>query len=175
MGTVVALVLVVTGVVALAQLGDGEPRTAMPGMDMPGMEMDAGTPRDDLDTVPQTAPAPRRDPEEIELLLDDYAIAPRLLTIPSGAYRFSATNADDVPHDVTLVRSDLALDALPTVDVRLDEAALDIRARTSVISAGQAGDLVASLEPGRYVLVCTVPHHYVRERMIAEILVGPAS
>jgi uncharacterized cupredoxin-like copper-binding protein len=161
-------VLVIGGVVALAQLGDGGTRDAMPGMDMgetsamDGMEM--GTP-----TTPSTA---RRDPETIELVLDDYAITPLRLTVVPGAYRISARNVDGVQHDVTLIRTDLAADSLPTVDVRVDETPLDVRARTSVIAAGQAGDLVASLESGRYVLVCTVPHHYVRERMIAEVQVS---
>lgn len=168
LGTVAALVLVVGGVIVLAQLGDGGPRDAMPGMDMGG-----GTAMEGMEMgSPTTQSTARRDPATIELVLDDYAIAPLRLTVVPGAYRFSAQNVDGVQHDVTLIRTDLALDSLPTVDVRVEETSLDVRARTSVIAAGGTGDLVASLEPGRYVLVCTVPHHYVRERMIAEVEVG---
>jgi len=168
------MVAVVAGVVTLAQLGDGRPRASMPGMSMPGMDMGEGDAMDGMEMgTTSTAPTPRRDPETIDLVLDDDAIAPQELTLAPGAYRLSARNADDVQHDVTLVRTDLALDTLPTIDVRVDEIALDVRARTEVIAPGAADDLVASLEPGRYVLVCTVPHHYVREQMIAEIRVGP--
>lgn len=171
-GSVAALFAVVSGVVALAQLGDGRPRETMPGMSMPGMDMGDGDAMAgmEMDSVP-TPPTARRDPETIELALDDYAITPQQLRLAPGAYRFAARNVDDVQHDVTLIRTDLALESLPTADVRVDETSLDVRARTSVIAAGQAGDLVASLEPGRYVLVCTVPHHYVRDRMIAEVQV----
>ena len=165
-GTVLALVAVVGGVAVLARLGDGgTPTDTMPGMDMGEMPMGGMT------TTSTSQPIASRDPETVTLALDRYAIGPSRLTLTPGAYRFAAANGDAVPHDVVLIRTDLPVESLPTVDVRVDESSLDVRARTSVINGGSTGDLVAEVEPGRYVLVCTVPHHYVRERMIAELVV----
>ena len=38
-----------------------------------------------------------------------------------------------------------------------------------------SGSLTATLRPGRYLLVCTVPHHYVRDQMVATITVSSSS
>lgn len=176
-GTGLAVAAVVGGVALLASAGDGADVGAgsMPGMDMGGMDMGA-TPGDD--GAPPTAPTadepvPARDPEVVALELRDYEVLPTQLALVEGAYTFNATNDDGVPHDVTLIRTDLPVDALPTSGARLVEDDLDVRARTSTIVGGDVGTLAAVLRPGRYLLVCTVPHHYVRERMVAEVVVSP--
>lgn len=101
--------------------------------------------------------------------LDDYTIDPNVLTTAAGALTVTAENLDDVPHDVVLLRTDLPPDDLPTAGIRVDEAspALSILGRTPRLAAGDTATFSVAISPGTYVLVCTVPHHYVREAMVA--------
>jgi len=86
-------------------------------------------------------------------------------------FTLTATNLDRVPHDVVLIRTALPPDRLPTTGIRVEELdpAIEILARTPRLEPRATGSLTASLAPGTYVLVCSVPHHYVREAMVATI------
>ena len=108
-----------------------------------------------------------------ELRVDHYAIEPANISVPAGTLTLAVANVDRVVHDVVLLRTDRAIDALLTTGIQVDEAdpAIDVVARTARLDAGEHGDLSATLAPGRYVLVCTVPHHYVREAMVATLTV----
>ena len=120
-----------------------------------------------------TTLTPRRDPETFSVVVDEYQIRPATNTLAAGAYSFLVSNDDDAPHDVVLIETELPLDGLPTAGIRVDEQddRLSVRARTSRIGPSGAGSLVATLRPGRYLLVCTVPHHYVRDLMAVELRV----
>ena len=114
-----------------------------------------------------------RDPVTLEVTLADYEIHPATTSLAAGAYQLAVTNTDRAPHDVVLLQTDLGLDALPTQGIRIDELddRLDLRARTTTIAGGAAGSLTATLRPGTYLLVCTVPHHYVRDDMAVALTV----
>lgn len=124
-------------------------------------------------TTSTTLPA-SRDPVEIRVTLAGYEILPDATSVAAGAYQLTVTNRDRVPHGVVLLQTELGLEQLPTEGIRVDELddRLDIRARTATIAGGGAGSLVATLRPGTYVLVCTVPHHYVRDRMAVTLTVS---
>lgn len=47
-----------------------------------------------------------------------------------------------------------------------------VLAPTPQLGAGETATLVTTLAAGTYVLLCTVPHHYVRERMVATLTVS---
>lgn len=121
-------------------------------------------------TTPTTAPT-----VTVDLVLRDYAISPATVTVDAGPIAIAAVNRDRAPHDVVVLATDLPPDRLPTAGVRLDERspAITVVARTSTIAPRGSGALDTSLAPGRYVLVCTVPHHYVREMMVATLVVQP--
>lgn len=108
-----------------------------------------------------------------EIRLDHYAIEPADITVAAGTLTLAVANVDRVVHDVVLLRTDRGIDALPTTGILVDETdpAIEVVARTARLDAGEHGDLSATLGPGRYVLVCTVPHHYVREAMAAALTV----
>jgi uncharacterized cupredoxin-like copper-binding protein len=131
----------------------------------------AVTPTSTTTTTSSTLP-PSRDPVGLEVILESYTIAPAGSKLTPGAYSLTARNRDGVPHDVVLIATDLAADQLPTEGIRVDEDGLDVRARTARIEPHGAGSLMATLRPGRYLLVCTVPHHYVRDQMVATLTVS---
>ena len=62
---------------------------------------------------------------------------------------------------------------MPTAGILVDEEnpAMSILARTPRLRAATSGSFTASLTAGTYVLVCTVPHHHVREAMVATLTV----
>ena len=55
----------------------------------------------------------------------------------------------------------------------IDETSPDIEIldRTPRLAPGQSGSFTTSLSPGVYILVCTVPHHYVHEAMLATLTI----
>ena len=120
-----------------------------------------------------TTPTSGRPTSAADVRLDHYAIEPGELAVAAGALTLTVTNADRVPHDVVLLRTARPIDALPTDGIRVDEddPAVEVLGRTPRLAAGARGELAASLPAGRYVLVCTVPHHYVREAMVATLTV----
>lgn len=134
---------------------------------------------------PEAAEAPPPSPETLPptsvmvptatlaVRLHDYAIQPAVLQSVAGVVTIETVNDDGVPHDVTLLRTARARDALPTTGIRVaeDDPSIEIVGRTPRLGGGGTSSVTMSLEPGTYVLVCTVPHHYVREAMVATLTV----
>jgi len=112
-------------------------------------------------------------PTVLAVRLDHYAIEPDTLQTAAGSITLAANNIDGVPHDVTLIRTGLTADQLPTIGIRIDETSPDIEilGRTPRLGPGESGSFTTSLAAGVYLLVCTVPHHYVREAMVATLTV----
>lgn len=109
----------------------------------------------------------------VELTLTDYTVAPAASSVPAGPVTISVVNSGRVGHNVAVVATQLPADDLPTSGVRLDESDSRIRVvgKTPNLARSQRTTITVDLEPGSYILVCTVPHHYVRERMLAMLSV----
>lgn len=108
-------------------------------------------------SAPPGGGAPLAEPVEVSLV--EWSIeAPE--TIAAGTVTFRVRNGGRVPHDLIVVRSNAAPRSLPTVSGKLDEASLDIVARTAEITPGSGEELRLTLAPGRYVLACNVIGHY---------------
>ena len=71
-----------------------------------------------------------------------------------------AQNTGTVTHDLKLVRTDLASDALPRKDADVDEGKLDILAKKTDIKRRDKVTLDVKLQAGSYVLFCNVSGHY---------------
>jgi hypothetical protein len=82
-------------------------------------------------------------------------------------------NHDRVPHNLTLLATRRPPGRLPTSGIRIDlgDPAIRMVAATPWLRPLGSGSVTAAVRPGRYVLVCTVPHHYVRSRMVATLSV----
>ncbi len=93
---------------------------------------------------------------------------------PPGALTFNVKNNGRFGHEVVLIKSDLATNALPATDGKADEAGWQILARTTPPALAAAGtqQLSATLTEGRYLLVCNlkaegVAGHYGRGMVAA--------
>ena len=113
-------------------------------------------------------------PTSLDVTLEDYAILPAATVVPAGELLINVVNRDPAPHDVTILRTGLPPDQLPTAGISVDESdpALEVVARTPRLDPLGAGTITTVVGPGTYVLVCTVPHHYVREAMVAVLTVS---
>ena len=95
-------------------------------------------------------------------LRDDFTLTLSVDTAAPGTVTFSVTNEGPaLPHNLRVIRTDEAPDALPVADNQVDESAVDVVASTSGdLDAGGAEDVVAELEAGNYVVICNFIAHY---------------
>ena len=109
----------------------------------------------------------------LELELRDDAINAAANTVRAAPLVLNVSNRDRAPHDVVLLRTALEPDELPTSGITVDERdpALEVVARTSRLEPLATGTIATTVGPGTYVLVCSVPHHDVRDAMVADLSV----
>jgi hypothetical protein len=74
--------------------------------------------------------------------------------------KLNVQNTGTVTHDIKLVRTDLAPDALPRKDADVDESKVELIARATDLKRRDRATLDARLQPGNYVLFCNVSGHY---------------
>jgi uncharacterized cupredoxin-like copper-binding protein len=77
-----------------------------------------------------------------------------------GEVTFNVANKGAVPHDLVVIRTDLAADALPTASGAVDETKVEIAGRSGVFTGGETKTVSIDLAAGSYVLICNVPAHY---------------
>ena len=97
---------------------------------------------------------------EVSVSLSEWAVAPDPSSVAAGEVTFTAANAGSSPHELVIIRSDLAPDALPTEGGMVPEADVDLVAKIEEFPAGTTDRLTIDLTAGSYVLICNVPGHY---------------
>ena len=85
-------------------------------------------------------------------------------TVPAGTVTFNVTNGSkDIVHEMIL--SPLPADgtALPYVaaDYKVDEDAAGHLGEVSELDPGKGGSLTVDLKPGKYILFCNLPAHFM--------------
>lgn len=115
----------------------------------------------------------QRDISSIAVGLENYTITPATIELHPGRQRLEVLNHDRAPHNVTVLRTDLTADQLPTSGIRVDEGnpAIEILARSANLGDHESDVIELDLPAGRYFAVCTVPHHYVRNQMVATLVI----
>ena len=101
-------------------------------------------------------------PGEVQLVVEmtDYKVITNVATVPAGETKIGVRNRGSQPHDLVVLRTDLAPDKLPydAARARAEEPGLVVR--TKELRAGGTAAVTAALEPGQYVLICNVAGHY---------------
>ncbi len=85
------------------------------------------------------------------------------MTLKAGKVTFNATNqATDIPHEMLVVKTDQAPDALPydPGEGRLPEDKIDSKGEVSELEVGKSGSVTLDLEPGKYLLLCNIATHF---------------
>ena len=103
----------------------------------------------------------------IGVSLDEWTID---LTAPSaraGTVKFVARNDGTVPHDLVVVKSDLAANRLPTASGLVDESKVTIVGRTTPLTPADGKEISVELAKGTYSLICNVIGHYNSGQFVA--------
>ncbi|MCC6236758.1 MAG: hypothetical protein IT299_04195 [Dehalococcoidia bacterium] len=86
---------------------------------------------------------------------------PSVSSVAAGAVQFVTRNAGTTPHDLVLLRTDVAADRLEkTTAGQVDEAKYTVVGRLPQLNAGQSQTLLATMPADEYVLICNVVGHY---------------
>lgn len=112
--------------------------------------------------------------ESVHVTLDEWSITPahgEAFEAAAGEMVFEIHNDGAAPHDLKVIKTDLAPDALPIVDGVVDqEAAGEVIGGVDPIAGGEIYVEPYSLDAGNYVIICTIPGHY-QQGMSAELTV----
>ena len=96
---------------------------------------------------------------EVNLDLFEYQIVPDLDAVAAGSVAFNASNVGDAAHELVIIRTDLAPDALPVgEDGAVDESGegVAVIGRIGEFAAQSDASITVDLETGSYVLICNI-------------------
>ena len=101
--------------------------------------------------------------------LKDMAITPDTTSISAGSVTFDAHNSGPSVHELVVLKTDLAADALPEAEGRVDEegTGVEMIGEIEEFASGLDESGTFDLTPGNYVLVCNIPGHYQSGMTIA--------
>jgi uncharacterized cupredoxin-like copper-binding protein len=145
--------LVVLAVLLVGCSGDDDVEPASPAR--PTTEGSLGAMRSPTGSVGST----------VEIVLAEWAVKPRVGTVARGEVTFKVSNAGTVPHELVIVRTDLATEALPVsrpvASGTVDKSQVDVIGRVDRVgSGGETKEGTFALGTGSYVLICDMPAHY---------------
>jgi uncharacterized cupredoxin-like copper-binding protein len=93
--------------------------------------------------------------------LDEWSVTAQPGSVEAGSVSFEVSNEGSVaPHELVVIRSDLAPDALPVADSVVTVGELDVVHHTDLFPLGEGGSFSVDLTEGNYVLICNLEGHY---------------
>ncbi len=109
----------------------------------------------------ETAGAAAAASTTVQVTEREFSVTLGAAEAPAGEVKFEIANAGAVPHNIYVIKTDLAADALPTAGGLVDEGKVELVAKTSAdIAPNGSATVTAKLAPGKYVLICNVVGHY---------------
>jgi uncharacterized cupredoxin-like copper-binding protein len=84
-----------------------------------------------------------------------------------GSTTFDIANDGPSTHEFEVIRTDLAVDALPVSSAQVNVDSLDLVDEVGDTAPGTLTHLTVDLTPGNYVLICNVAGHYQAGMRIA--------
>jgi uncharacterized cupredoxin-like copper-binding protein/mono/diheme cytochrome c family protein len=96
----------------------------------------------------------------IGVTLSEFKVTPAETSTAAGDVTFNVSNQGAVAHELVVIKTDLAPDALPQKTGAVDEGAVDVEKKTGNIATKKSENLSVTLTAGKYVLICNVPGHY---------------
>lgn len=95
----------------------------------------------------------------VTVTLGEWLVEPDPDSAPAGEITFTADNEGTIEHELVIIKTDLAPDALPTNEdgtVNEDAEGLEVIDEIEEFEAGRSESLTVTLEPGKYVLICNI-------------------
>jgi uncharacterized cupredoxin-like copper-binding protein len=108
--------------------------------------------------TPAAVTTPAGDGTVIDVQLSEFSILSETTSVPAGEVTFRATNnGPNDPHELVIIKSDLAPNALPTAeDGSVPEDEVDVIDEIEEFPVGETQELAVELEAGAYVLICNI-------------------
>lgn len=110
-------------------------------------------------TEAMTDQTPTSQGTDVNLQLLEYQIIPDVESVPAGSVTFNASNIGGAEHEVVIIKTDLAPDALPTNNVgKVDEEGEGLETIDEIpeFEPGEDQTLTLDLDAGSYVLICNI-------------------
>ncbi len=95
----------------------------------------------------------------VEVTLQEWSVIPAEESAPAGEVTFEVENVGpNDPHELVVVKTDLAADALPTTEGKVDEEGegIEFIGEIEEFPVGETQSQAFDLEPGNYVLFCNI-------------------
>ena len=95
---------------------------------------------------------------EVRISLTEWTIEPSVTSVAAGEIYFLVDNlGPEHPHELVIIRSDLAADALPTIhDGSVPEDAVDLIGEIEEFTPASSASGLFDLTPGTYLLICNI-------------------
>lgn len=93
---------------------------------------------------------------QVEVTVKEFSVSVDPAQVPAGDVTFSVTNTGYETHEFVVIKTDVAEDALPLKDGKVDSKAdgLEVVDEVEGIEAGKTKRLSVSLDAGKHVLIC---------------------
>ena len=101
-------------------------------------------------------------PENTKLAvrLDEYKVETRPGEPTEAVIRLATQNTGTIAHELKVIRTDLAADALPQKGGVVDESQVQVVAKSKELKRRDKATLDVKLQPGSYVFICNISGHY---------------
>ena len=107
-----------------------------------------------------TEPAATAGADVVLVSIGEYTIEPAAASVAAGGVTFRVANEGALEHEFAVVRSDLAVDALPQAGGAVDESQIEVVGRIEQWPGDESREVTLDLPAGNYLLICNVPGHY---------------
>lgn len=106
---------------------------------------------------PGVVKPPPKDATIVTVDLVEWAIVPDRSTVPAGKTYFLTHNrGPEDPHELVIVRTDIAPGELPTFEGRVPEDQVDLIGEVEAFEPGTSASGLFDLAPGKYALICNL-------------------
>ena len=96
----------------------------------------------------------------VPITLTEWSLVTDSAVAPPGSVLFDVTNAGTMEHQLVIVRTSLAANALPVSGGAVDVANLEVVGEIGTLPRGDRDREAFLLQAGAHVLICNIPGHY---------------
>lgn len=100
----------------------------------------------------------------VPVKLKEFKVLPAKTSVKAGVVSFSAKNVGKLAHELEVVKTNLSASKLPVKNSRVTLKPLG---KVGPFKPGSGKTLTLTLKPGKYVLLCNVPGHYLAGQRVA--------
>jgi len=108
---------------------------------------------------------------QVSVTLTDTGVTLAQTSVSSGPVTFKVKNAGSIEHELVVVQTDVAQDKIqPDADEPGKMSEAGAQGESGDLAAGAIKDFTLNLSPGKYVLMCNQPGHYMVGMHIAFVV-----